>query len=461
MRREGTWCIGAGLVATLLAIVWCWARLSGALGGPDEHLAEILLCLLPPLLLATGVLSLQAAANDELSKSTPRCLQVRLSTNQGEERWRRAPALFAVSSALAFALVFSFVVSLFPRPWSEALQCGTCGDGEGQCCDLVDGQWYQWLLFAACCLVVPLYGLGGPVVGIAGLRYLRRRRQVPLPVVELSSPQLLPGSRLDLCVVVHGIAPFRRLRVGVQCLENASYPSGSSTSTDTHVAFDETVEERRDFRLPKGRPLMVTRSWIAPTGAMHSFSADNNKLEWRLAIALETRSVLLREHFGLVMLSQPEASGAWPPPVHVESSAAGGDASQELAPVHASGLALDSECTALVAGSVVAGNARLPPGWRRPYTAVSLVLVWTTEGKGERDRGQVSLPLFPAGPSTPPEILPFELRMPAGPWSYDGVLIKIRWTMQLFAGDGTERALPALPFLLLSPYLTGSSRAER
>ena len=306
MRRQGVWCVGAGLLFALLAAVWCWARLSGAIGGPDEPLAEILVWPLPLLLLATGAMSLLAAPNDEMVAQTPRTLPVRLSSAEGEEQRRSLPATFAITSTAAFLLAFTFVVSLFPRTWGEAWECVACSDGDGTCCNLVDASWYSWVLFVACCIGIPLYAIGGPIAGISGLRYLRRRRQVPLPVVEISSARLLPGARLDLCVVVHGTAPFRRLRLGVECVEEVRYRAGSSTSTDTHVAYGEILEERRDFRLDRGRPLMVARSWVVPRSAMHSFPASNNKILWRLGIELQTRSVSLREHYPITILSEPD-----------------------------------------------------------------------------------------------------------------------------------------------------------
>jgi hypothetical protein len=306
MRRQGAWCIGAGLLCALLAAAWCWGRLSGAIGGPDERLAEILICLLPPLLLTTGVMSLLAAPNDELVAQTPRTLPVRLSSAQGEESGRSVPAIFAVTSTIAFVLAFGFVVSLFPRTWSESWECHDCSDGDGTCCDLVDASWYSWVLFAVCCIGIPLYAIGGPIAGISGLRYLRRRRQVPLPVVDVSSARLLPGARLDLRVVVHGTAPFRVLRLGVECVEEVSYRAGSSTSTDTLLAYREMLEERRDFRVPRGEPLTVARSWVVPKSAMHTFRASHSQLRWRLGIELQTRSVSLKEHYPLEILSEPD-----------------------------------------------------------------------------------------------------------------------------------------------------------
>ena len=119
-------------------------------------------------------------------------------------------------------------------------------------------------------------------------------------------------------------------------------------------------------------------------------------------------------------------------------------------------LEIDTPSGELVAGSMLRGRVCVPPTWRRPYTAVTLVLRWTTEGKGDRDGGRRTLPLFDAGRGSPPEDLPFEVRLPTGPWSYDGTLLKIRWVMRLEMSDRTtQSSVEDIPFVLLSPYLAG------
>jgi hypothetical protein len=119
-------------------------------------------------------------------------------------------------------------------------------------------------------------------------------------------------------------------------------------------------------------------------------------------------------------------------------------------------LEMDTPMGDLVAGSLLRGRACVPPAWRRPFTAVSLVFVWATEGKGDRDSGRRTVPLFDAGRASPPDDLPFEVRLPTDPWSYDGTLLKIRWVMRLELSEGTtQSSLEDVPFVLLSPYLAG------
>jgi hypothetical protein len=93
--------------------------------------------------------------------------------------------------------------------------------------------------------------------------------------------------------------------------------------------------------------------------------------------------------------------------------------------------------TAFQPGDEVEGTVRwqLDP----PPRSVEVRLFWYTEGKGERDVGVVeSLPL--AGPG-PEEHRPFRFRLPAGPYSFAGKVIRLVWAVEAVAepGDRTGR----------------------
>jgi hypothetical protein len=80
-------------------------------------------------------------------------------------------------------------------------------------------------------------------------------------------------------------------------------------------------------------------------------------------------------------------------------------------------------------------------GWHfdRPVRSVELRLLWYTEGKGNQDVEVVaSLPL--ADPRLN-EVRPFQIRLPAGPYSFSGRLISIAWALEVVAepGDRAER----------------------
>lgn len=309
MRRQGIIFLLWGLLLGALAALWWWLRVTGWIDGPDEPLAEILATILPVLFLVFGWQALAAAHHDELPGKTPRRLAHRLAALSGEESRRGLAVIFLVVTTIAFVLAFSFVVSLYPKTWGESWECHDCSDGEGTCCDLVEGSaWYQNVLSIACMIVIPLWAIGGPAAGLLGLRFLRRRAAVPLPVLEASARSLVPGSQLDLLLVVHGDRVFRSLSLRVECEEAATYDAGSSSSTDTDLVHRAVLVESGAFQLPRGQPLELTRSWSVPRDAMHSFRSSNNEVRWRIVVELGAGSTFLSESYDLRILSAPSAS---------------------------------------------------------------------------------------------------------------------------------------------------------
>lgn len=74
-----------------------------------------------------------------------------------------------------------------------------------------------------------------------------------------------------------------------------------------------------------------------------------------------------------------------------------------------------------------------------PPKSLEVRLFWYTEGKGERDVGVVeSLPFADPGPE---DHRPFRFRLPAGPYSLKGKVIRLLWAIEAVAepGDRTGR----------------------
>src|SRR3954465_3126980 len=90
--------------------------------------------------------------------------------------------------------------------------------------------------------------------------------------------------------------------------------------------------------------------------------------------------------------------------------------------------------TAFLPGETVEGTV----GWHfdAPARSVELRLLWYTEGKGDQDVGVVaSVPLANPGMD---EIRPFQIRLPAGPYSFSGRLISLVWALGAWPGPGSR-----------------------
>ncbi len=80
-----------------------------------------------------------------------------------------------------------------------------------------------------------------------------------------------------------------------------------------------------------------------------------------------------------------------------------------------------------------------PSEWEADY--VDVALVWQTEGRGDEDRKAVQVEkLLEKGATAQPRFEGrFSFRIPSMPWTYDGVRMKIRWVVGVYAkpkGEG-------------------------
>ena len=72
----------------------------------------------------------------------------------------------------------------------------------------------------------------------------------------------------------------------------------------------------------------------------------------------------------------------------------------------------------------------------QPPRSLELRLFWYTDGKGERDVGVVeSVPLADPGAE---DNRPFRFRLPAGPYSFSGKIIRLLWALEAVAEPGDQ-----------------------
>jgi hypothetical protein len=86
---------------------------------------------------------------------------------------------------------------------------------------------------------------------------------------------------------------------------------------------------------------------------------------------------------------------------------------------------------------------------------VAVSVHWFTEGKGESDVGVHYQEEFGAGTGAAAEG-PFATTLPAGPWSYDGVLVKVIWCAQVRATLRRGKPLEGLVYFWLGDVATAT-----
>jgi hypothetical protein len=109
-------------------------------------------------------------------------------------------------------------------------------------------------------------------------------------------------------------------------------------------------------------------------------------------------------------------------------------------------VAIELDCAELDPGDMLTGSYAVDPETRFLVTHVEVAVYWATEGKGSEDRAiqyrkrgsTEERPLFDERGTGP-----FAIRLPAAPLSYEGVLVKIAWNVEVrvtFAGGGESEA---------------------
>jgi hypothetical protein len=97
------------------------------------------------------------------------------------------------------------------------------------------------------------------------------------PTAEVAAHPLTPGTTCRLWVGQNGVLRHRDFAVLVVCEEVARHASGESTHTDTTRVFE--------VRIPREeRVTECAGDFTIPAGAMHSFKAANNEVQWKVVV---------------------------------------------------------------------------------------------------------------------------------------------------------------------------------
>ncbi|MCS7236968.1 MAG: hypothetical protein NZ899_01705 [Thermoguttaceae bacterium] len=96
-------------------------------------------------------------------------------------------------------------------------------------------------------------------------------------------------------------------------------------------------------------------------------------------------------------------------------------------------LRLDRDRSVYFPGDTLSGEFRIEGLSRTAIEAVELTVLWFTEGKGTSDRGvHTAWQFLPSDRAFDPRRPQrFSTIVPRAPWSYEGIILKIRWTVRL------------------------------
>ncbi|EMI43537.1 hypothetical protein [Rhodopirellula sp. SWK7] len=152
----------------------------------------------------------------------------------------------------------------------------------------VSGWWYGRPRPVLAMLLVPFSG-----VAVWALKsFLRQVRQIAgvgPTVVEISDHPLEPGGAYQLFVLQMGRMRLRTLRVVLVCEEESFFRQGTDVRSDQHVALSKELLAEGPVRVDPQTPWEQQLEFELPANVMHSFSATNNSVRWRLIVSGEAR----------------------------------------------------------------------------------------------------------------------------------------------------------------------------
>jgi hypothetical protein len=103
-------------------------------------------------------------------------------------------------------------------------------------------------------------------------------------LLEISDHPLYPGEEYQIFISQSGRLKVNSLSVSLVCNEEATYRQGTNSRTETRQVHSEEIFRRENFTIPPGLPYETNCVLNIPIGAMHSFKAGHNAINWTLLV---------------------------------------------------------------------------------------------------------------------------------------------------------------------------------
>lgn len=145
--------------------------------------------------------------------------------------------------------------------------------------DLLDGTTDTLLLG----LLVPFVAVGVGVVAFF-VRSAALAASVGPTHVEISDHPLVPGVTYDVLLGQGGSSLLRTIDMGLELEETASFRQGTDTRTQRLVVRRHPVGGWRRVQPVPGGSFEARVAFTVPADAMHSFSSENNAVQWRIVV---------------------------------------------------------------------------------------------------------------------------------------------------------------------------------
>lgn len=136
------------------------------------------------------------------------------------------------------------------------------------------------------CLTIfisPFVLIGVVVIGLF-VRQLLITLGIGPTVLEIGTHPLHPGQSCQLYFAQMGRLRLNSLRVMLVCEEVAKFRQGTDTRTETRRVHETELLHQEEFEISPDFPCEVSKTFVVPANAMHSFQATNNEVQWKILV---------------------------------------------------------------------------------------------------------------------------------------------------------------------------------
>ncbi len=133
--------------------------------------------------------------------------------------------------------------------------------------------------------LLPFIAIGLGLIGLVVYQFLALFN--PCPTLQLNPQTVALGEAAELCWSFTGqISRIRELTVTLRGVERATYRKGTDTCTDESTFYEQELHRTDNLaEITSGQV-----GFLLPHDTMHSFSANNNKIIWKLDVRGEIKS---------------------------------------------------------------------------------------------------------------------------------------------------------------------------
>ena len=138
----------------------------------------------------------------------------------------------------------------------------------------------DWIMIL---FLIPFLAIGIGLI-VVFVRQLVLATAIGPTLLEISDQPLYPGGKCDVYLSQTGLLRMNWLEVLLVCDEEATYRHGTNTRTESHRVFQQSVFRRDQLEVQHGMPLAARFAAEVPCGAMHSFKAEHNEVNWKFIV---------------------------------------------------------------------------------------------------------------------------------------------------------------------------------